>query len=165
GRLFDQRTAVGGLAREDEADLPLLDDRVGLRPEARIHEQLVDVLEAADLAVHEVLGVAVPVETARHRALGVAVGAVAVQARDLEVDLGHVHGLARLAAREDDVLHGRAAEALRALLAEHPVDGVGDVALPAAIWSDDARDAAPEGQLLLVAEALETDDLDSFQTH
>ncbi len=42
-RLFDQRAAVGGLARQDEADLSLLDDRVGLRAEPRVHEQLVHV--------------------------------------------------------------------------------------------------------------------------
>ena len=34
-RLLDERAAVGGLAGEDEADLALLDDRVGLGAEAR----------------------------------------------------------------------------------------------------------------------------------
>ncbi len=165
GRLLDDRAAVGGLGGEDLADLALLDDRVGLRAEAGVHEQLVDVAQATDLAVHEVLALAVAVEPARHHALGAAVRAVAVEAGDLEVHLGHLQRLAAGAAVEDHVLHRRAAQALRALLAEHPVDRVRDVALAAAVRAHDARHAALERQLLPVAEALEADDLHRIQTH
>ena len=56
-------------------------------------------------------------------------------------------GLRRIAAVEDHVFHLVAAQALRALLAHHPGDGVGDVALAAAIRADDRRDALVEGQL------------------
>ena len=128
-----------GFAREDLADLALLDDRVGLRAEPGVHEQLVDVAQAAELAVHQVLALAVPVEAARDDALGRSVGAVAVEARDLQVDLGHLQRLAARGAVEDHVLHRRAAQALDALLAEHPVDRVRDVALAAAVRADDAR--------------------------
>src|SRR2546425_519717 len=72
---------------------------------------------------------------------------------------------ARLAAREDHVLHRGPAQALDALLAQHPGDRVGDVALPAAVGADDARDPPLERELLLVAEALEPDDLHRLQTH
>ena len=154
-----------GLRREDLADLALLDDRVGLRAEAGVHEQLVDVAQATDPAVHQVLALAVAVEPAGHHALGAAVGAVAVEAGDLEVHLGHLQRLAARAAVEDHVLHRRAPQALRALLAEHPVDRVGDVALAAAVRAHDARHAALEGHLLPVAEALEADDLHRVQTH
>jgi hypothetical protein len=164
-RLLDDRAPVGRLRREDLADLALLDDRVGLRAEPGVHEQLVDVAQATHLAVHQVLGLAVAVEPPRDRALGAAVGAVAVEAGDLEVHLGHLQRLAAGAAVEDHVLHGRAAQAPGALLAEHPVDGVRDVALPAAVRAHDARHAALEGDLLPVAEALETDDLHRLQTH
>src|SRR6185436_17620961 len=132
-RFLDEEAAVGRLARQDQADLALLDDRVGLATEARVHEQLVDVAQAAHVAVHQVLALAVAVEPAGHEALGVAVRAVAVEAGDLEADLGHGQRLPRLAPREDHVLHRRAAEALDALLAEDPGDGVRDVALPAAV--------------------------------
>ena len=165
GRLLDDRAPLRGLRREDLADLALLDDRVGLRAEPGVHEQLVDVAQAAELAVHQVLALAVPVEPARDDALGRAVGAVAVEARDLEVDLGHLQRLAARGAVEDHVLHRRAAQALDALLAEHPVDRVRDVALAAAVRADDPGDAARERQLLAVAEALETRDLHRIQTH
>ncbi len=164
-RLLDDRAAVGGLRREDLADLALLDDRVRLRAEPGVHEQLVDVAQATDPAVHQVLALPVPVEPPRHHALGAAVGAVAVEAGDLEVHLGHLQRLPARAAVEDHVLHRRAAQALHALLAEHPVDGVGDVALAAAVRAHDAGDAALEGELLPVAEALESDDLHRVQTH
>src|SRR5262245_31190122 len=57
-------------------------------------------------------------------------------------------GRARLpgiAAVEDDVLHLVAAEALRTLLAKHPGDGVGHVALAASVGADDGGDAFVEG--------------------
>ena len=165
GGLLDEGAPVGGLAGEDLADLPLLDDGVGLAAQARVHEQLVDVAQPAHAAVHEVLGFAVPVEAPAHYALGGAVGAVAVEARNLEVHLRHLQRLAGGAAVEDDVFHGSAAQALRALLPQNPIDGVGDVALAAAVRAHHPGDPALEAQLLLVAKALETHDLDAVQTH
>src|SRR5262249_12412796 len=136
--LLDDRAPLGRLRGEDLSDLALLDDRVRLRAEARVHEQLVDVAQATDLAVHQVLALAVAVEATRDHPLRRTVGAVAVQARDLEVHLGHLQRLAARAAVEDDVLHRRAAQALHALLAEHPVDRVRNVALAAAVRAHDA---------------------------
>ncbi len=165
GGLFDERPPIGRLRREDLADLPLLDDGVGLRAEARVHEQLVDVAQSAHLPVHQVLALAVPVEAPCDDALRVPVRAVAVQPAHAEVDLGHPQGLPRLAPVEDHVLHGDAPEALDALLSEDPGDGVGDVALATAVRADDPGHAALEIQFLLVAEGLEANDLDSIETH
>ena len=153
------------LGRQDEADLPLLDDRISLRAQACVHEELVDVPESAHPAVHEVLALAVSVEASRDHALRGPVGALAVQAGDPQVDLGHRQGLAGLATGEDHVAHGAAAEALGALLSEDPGDGVGDIALPAAVRADDPGHAGLEIELLLVAERLEAGDLDPFQAH
>ena len=49
GRFFDQLTPIGRPRAEDHPDLALLDDRVGLGAEARVHQQVVDVAQAADL--------------------------------------------------------------------------------------------------------------------
>src|SRR5690606_14425342 len=57
-RLFDQRPAIGRTRGQDPPDLALLDDGVGLRAEARVHQQLVDVLQTALLAVDQVLALA-----------------------------------------------------------------------------------------------------------
>ncbi len=56
GRFFDQLAAIGWARAEDHPDLALLDDRVGLRAESRVHEQVVDVPQAArNRAVDQVL--------------------------------------------------------------------------------------------------------------
>ncbi len=85
--------------------------------------------------------------------------------RHMEVDLGERQRRPRLAAVEDDVFHLLSAEALRALLAEHPADGVGDVALSAAVRADDGRHPLVEGELDLVPETLESADIESFELH
>ena len=54
---------------------------------------------------------------------------------------------------EDHVLHALAAQALGALLAEHPRDGVDDVALAAAVGADDGGDAGVEGELGAIGES------------
>jgi hypothetical protein len=77
----------------------------------------------------------------------------------------HFGGRARLtgiAAAEDDVLHPIAAEALCALLAEHPGDGVGHVAFAASVRPDDGRDAMVEGELRPVGERFKTVDFETF---
>ncbi len=54
GRLFDQLTPIGRTRAQNHPDLALLDDRVGLGAEARVHQQLVNIAQAADLAVDQV---------------------------------------------------------------------------------------------------------------
>ena len=65
-RLLDQLTPIGRPRAQDHPDLPLLDDRVGLGPEARVHQQVVHVAQPADLAVDQVLALARAVEPPRH---------------------------------------------------------------------------------------------------
>ena len=62
--LFDQLPPIGGPGAEDLADLPLLDHRVALDADARIHQEILDVLETAGLAVDQVLALARSIETA-----------------------------------------------------------------------------------------------------
>ena len=64
GRFFDQRAALGRARRQDLADLALLDDGVRLDAEARVHQQVVDVAQPADLAVDQVLALAGSVQPA-----------------------------------------------------------------------------------------------------
>ena len=55
---FDQLAAIGRPRAENHADLALLDDRVGLGAKAGVHQQLVNVLEAAGLPVDQVFALA-----------------------------------------------------------------------------------------------------------
>ena len=54
GRFFDQLAPVGRTRAENLADLALLDDRVGLDADAGVHQQILHVAQAADLAVDQV---------------------------------------------------------------------------------------------------------------
>ena len=58
GGLFNNCAAVHGLCAEDLADPLLTDDGVGLAAQASAHEDVLNVAQAADLAVEQVLGVA-----------------------------------------------------------------------------------------------------------
>ena len=72
-------------------------------------------------------------------------------------------GLRRGRAVEDDVGHLLAAQALDALLAEHPLDGVDDVALARAVGPDDDGDAGRELEPRLVGKALEADKFERLE--
>ena len=63
---------------------------------------------------------------------------------------------------EDDVFHLFAAEGFRALLAEYPGDGVGNIALAATVRADDRRDAGiVDGDLSLFRERFKPNHLDT----
>ena len=86
-------------------------------------------------------------------------------AAQLQPHFGRAGRLARVAAAEDHVLHAVAAQALGALLAEHPGQRVDDVALAAAVRPDDGGDALFEGQLGPIGKALEAGDFETLQPH
>src|SRR5690606_21977122 len=79
--------------------------------------------------------------------------------------LRHRRGTARLAAREDDVLHRLAAQVLGALFAHAPPDCIDNVGLAAAIGADHARDRLADIDDGPVTERLEADNLDSLDAH
>src|SRR5207248_8912228 len=84
---------------------------------------------------------------------------------EAQAHFGGRRRLACIAAVEDDVLHPLATKALRALLAHHPCDGVGDVALAAPVRADNRRHALVEGELGAIGERFEAVDLNPFETH
>jgi len=64
---------------------------------------------------------------------------------------------------EDDVGHLSAAQALGALLSQHPTHGIDDIRLPGAVWSHNGRDAGGEIELCLVSEGLEARQFQPFE--
>ena len=58
GSLLDQLASIGWTRAEDHSDLPLLDDRVGLRAQPGVHQQIVHIAQPARLAVDQVLALA-----------------------------------------------------------------------------------------------------------
>ena len=165
GRLLDQEPSLARLREDDLLDPALADDRMHLPAEARVGERLDDVGEPAAGAVEAVAAVAVAVEPPRDRDLGELGASGAVGVVDHDLDLGGVAGRAVAAAGEDHVLHRLAADRERALLAERPEDGVGDVRLAAAVRPDDHAHARRELQLGALGEGLEALQRDRLQMH
>ena len=70
-----------------------------------------------------------------------------------------------MGAVEDHVLHLGAAQGPGALLAQHPADRIGDVALSAAVGADDGRDPAAELQFSFLGKGFEPLHLQLRQSH
>jgi hypothetical protein len=64
-RFFDDGAAIRRTAAQNLADASLLDERVGLRPEARAHEQFLDVAQAAEFSIQQIFAVAAAEQAAR----------------------------------------------------------------------------------------------------
>ncbi len=58
GGFFDELAPVGRPRAQDQTDLALLDDRVGLGAKAGVHQQLVNIAQPAHLTVDQVLTLA-----------------------------------------------------------------------------------------------------------
>ena len=94
GGLLDDGAAVGGLAAEDLPDPSLLDDGVGLGAKARAHEDVLNVAQAAELAVQQILAFAGAEEAARDLDFAGLEGALEFTAANLQHDCSGVVGAA-----------------------------------------------------------------------
>ncbi|MCU0277240.1 MAG: hypothetical protein MUF02_10425 [Acidobacteria bacterium] len=132
-----QDAALAGLEVDHLLDAALLEDEVVALADAQVEQRVLDVLVAAELLVEDVLALAAAEEAAGDVGLAVVVGEGCA-------DLGHAQGFLGGAAGEDQVLVVLAAQVLDALLAQHPEQGVDQVALAAAVGADHCRDARME---------------------
>ena len=114
-----------------------------------------DVLQAAGLAIKVVFAAAVAGHPAHDLDLVELAAELLLALGHDQGDLGELGRLAGVGALEDDVLHLAAAQGLGALLAQHPADGVGDVALAAAVGTDDGGHTGLETEGRVVGEAFE----------
>ena len=152
-----------GLGLDDARDHPLLDDRVGARPQAGAEEKIVDIPAPHRDVVDVVRRIAVARQHALDRELGVLppLAADAAQAVvEIQLDRRAADRLAVARAVEDDVLHRFAAQRRRLRFAEHPAHGVDDVGLPAAVGADDPDQLARRGNGGRIDERLESGELD-----
>jgi hypothetical protein len=136
---FEDQPALLWAGAQQAVYLALFDEAVGTRADARVQQQVADVLEAALLAVEAELALAGAVNAAANAYLLVVDSQPAVGVVDDQLDLGEVERLARLAAGEDDVGHFSAAQLLSAPLTQDPLYGVDNVALAGAVRADQGR--------------------------
>ena len=146
-------------------ELALADDHVHLAADAGVGQQLLDVEQAALVAVDLVFALAGAEHPPGDRHLGVVDRQRAVGVVDRQGDLGATQRGPAGGPGEDDVLHLAAAQRLRALLAQHPGDRVDHVGLARAVGPDDAGDARLELQRRGGCEGLEALDRQALEMH
>ena len=164
-RLLEKRAALFGAAVQDVVDAVLPDDAHALVADAGVCKQLVDILDAAARPVEEHLALAAAIQAARDDDFGKIDRQRAVRIVEHERDFGDADPLARGRAGENDVFRFRSAQVPHILLAEHPTNRIGDVALAAAVRPDDGRDARIELDDDLVGKRFEAIGFETFQLH
>ena len=76
--------------------------------------------------------------------------------------IGKPLGLSHFGSRKDDILHAGAAQLLDALLAQHPADRIGHIALAAAVGAHDAGNAVMEFKYQLIGKGFKPLNLNTF---
>ena len=214
GGFFQNQAPVRGFGTEDLADAPLLDDGIGLRTQPGSHEKVLNIAQAADVAVDQVLAftgaekpagygdfagtvvkftrlgartvaipVAVPIPIAvsgsfRFEICGFLGGGltfrdglcffrhsrfVVLGIHQGHADFRHSRGGAGARTVENYVGHALAAQQARALLTQHPGDGVREIGLAATIRSHDGGNAIRKFQPRTVREGFEAQQFQFFQ--
>ena len=152
--------AIFRLAGKNLRDVALRHDAVARAPDARAHEQLLDVLQPARSFVDEIFAAAIAENPARDGHF--VVGNLDARRRQMflihpadgQRNFGHAQRLAAIGAVENHVRHFAAAQGLGGLFAQHPANGVRDIGLAAAVGADDGRDAGLKIQAVLSAKDL-----------
>ena len=154
-RFLEYLTSVLALGGEYLAYSALPYHRVAVAAETRVHKELVYVAEPHLLFVYVVFALARTEVTAGDGHFVEVVIEKAVGVIEVQGYLGVAVRLSYLGAVKDDVLHLAAAKRLGAHLAEHPADGVGDVALARAVGADDGGEPVGEVDGYFIGEGFE----------
>ena len=124
-------------------------------PHPGVHEELVDVLQTTELAVDQIIALAVARGPADDLHLMKIRAQLFLAFAQEERDFAEILRAARLRAFEDDILHLPAAQSPGALFAQHPADRVRDIAFAAAVRADDGRHTGIEAEDRGISERLE----------
>jgi hypothetical protein len=165
GGLLDERAPVLRLGVEYGVELALPDDDVHLPADTGVGEQLLDVEQAAGVAVDLVLTLARPVHAPCDRHLGVLDRQGAVVVVDRQGDLGAPQRGPAGRTGEDDVFHLAAAQRLGPLLTEDPRDRVDHVGLAGTVGTDHAGDPRLQLQRRSRGEGLEALHCQALEMH
>ena len=131
-----------------------------MRHETRAHENILDIAASHRLVIDEVSALPVARQSPSDRYLRIGspgAGQCPVTVIKRHFDRSAPRRSPAFTARENQLQHGtRRAELSRPGFTHHPPDGVNDIALSAAVWTDDADESARELNHRRVCKALET---------
>ncbi len=144
GGFLEDRSPAFSPVVDDIRDLPLTDDGIAFHAHAGIHDQLPHILQTAGISVDLVFTFSGSDHPAGDRHLVVFDGQYVFMVIDDKCYFRNATSLPALCPCENNLLHFPAPQLLRALFPQHPADGVGDIAFPAAVGTNDAGDAVHE---------------------
>ena len=165
GSLLDKGAALLGTALQNGIELALADNGMRILTQARIVQNVLDIHQAARTRVDEVFALARTIHAAGDGNLVKVDRQHMVRVIEHQRDLGNAHRLARRRAREDDVLHGLAAQLLGALLAQYPQNRIGDIRFSRAVRTDDDGQARLKRHMGAVGKRLEPFERKGLEIH
>ena len=144
---LDQRAPLVRFERQRLVDQPLTNDGVGAFGQTGLRQQLRHVAQAHAGAIEVILVFTGAVGAAGNDDLAVVQRQPAVVVVQCQAGLGHAHAGALVGAGEDHVFTALGAQTAETLFAQHPLDGISDVGLAAAVGADDRGETALEGEV------------------
>ena len=165
GGFFKHRATFLGLGRKDLIDLALRHDRVSGATNARVHEQVVDVLESAKRVVDAILRLSIAEHAAGDRDFIVIDLQRFLAIGHGQGDFRHALSLALFRAVENDIGHLPTAQSFGRSFSENPANGIDDIRFAAAIRADDPRHTRGEFKDGLVRKRLEAVNFERFEIH
>ena len=141
GGFFEHIAAFAGFGGNHFGDFALPDNRIAVTPETCVHKQFVYVAKPRIFTVNKIFTFARTIIPAGNRNFVGVFRQRAVAVVKTERYLGKAFGFSKIRPHKNDIFHFRAAQIFRRLLTEYPADGVGNVALAAAVRTDDRGDA------------------------
>ena len=163
GRFLEDHTAVLGRRLQQNVNLTLLDDAVGLGAHARAGKQIANIAQAGRIAVDQILALAATINAARDLDLGGIDGQQMFRVVEGQRDFGRVHGSATARAVENHVGHLAATQTFDALLAERPFDGINHVRLARSVGADDDGNTLGKLEPRSVGKTLKTDEFECLE--
>ena len=161
--LFEDAPAGDVCGLQELIDAALLDDAVRRTPGSRPEKKIADVFKPGRHSVDEIFRLPRAVDAAANLHFVDVEGKHALPIVEVEQGLGERRRFAVGRAIEDDVGHLLSAQAFRALVAEDPLDRIDDVALAAAVGTDDTGNAGGEFEAGAVGEALEAEQIERLE--
>jgi len=162
GGLLENRAAVLWFGGEDGVDLPLGHHRIRGGADAGAHEKPMDIFEAAEIFVDEVLSLARAENTAGDGDLIKLGVEQTFTVSKGDRDLCHTQRLTAVGPVEHHIRHLGTTQRGRPLLAQHPANRIGNIAFAAAVRPHNCDHAGLELQAGLVRKTLKAGDFDLF---
>ncbi|OQC01835.1 MAG: hypothetical protein BWX80_03276 [Candidatus Hydrogenedentes bacterium ADurb.Bin101] len=165
GRLFQQVPPILGLRTEHQIDFALPDKGIRVGADAGIHEQFLDITQAAGDLVQQVFAFAGTVHTAGYLHFAVIDRQLPVRVIKGQGNFGHAGRRPPVAAVENNILHVGTAQFPGALFAQRPAQRIQDIALAASVRTDNCRNPLFKVDHGRVGERFKPVHINTFKIH